>query len=433
MSSFLFGAGRAVITPEIGTHLYGYEPNVISTSVHDDLTATVLAVGSGKKEDTALLFSLTLGDIQTEFCDEMRAVVSKATGISKDNIIMAGTHTHSAPNVSGLEGWGGIDRPYIDSILLPAIQRAAKDALASMTEAEMGVAVGESKVGINRCQQQRDGVITLGQNPWGTFDPYMTVAVFRRKDDHTPILNLIHYGCHGTASGKNHEITRDWSGMMIDRMEQQTHTMTVFFNGAIGDVGPRLTNGLTVGDITFTEELGSVAAMDAMRIFKDVRTFCEPEVMLHKGTVHLPRQPYPTVDFLNREIADLEALPYLWPLDQLHLTHDKDVRDNLLAGITHPREDFTFEQTLVQIGPMVFIPFPFEPFSEIVLRLREYAPTPYTLSLSCCNGYNGYLPTESALCRGGYEIGVFRYALTDSLADNSDQHIIDENLRILNE
>ena len=34
------GVGRRVITPPVGSNLYGYRPDVISESVHDDLTAT---------------------------------------------------------------------------------------------------------------------------------------------------------------------------------------------------------------------------------------------------------------------------------------------------------------------------------------------------------------------------------------------------------
>jgi hypothetical protein len=92
-----------------------------------------------------------------------------------------------------------------------------------------------------------------------------------------------------------------------------------------------------------------------------------------------------------------------------------------------------FEQTIVSFGDVVFIPFPYEHFSEISLRLREYSPYPYTLTLSCTNGYNVYLPSEDQLCRGGYEVGCFMYGSIFPLADNTDNNIICENLRIIRE
>ena len=44
---------------------------------------------------------------------------------------------------------------------------------------------------------------------------------------------------------------------MIDRLEAATGTLTAFINGAEGDVGPRLTNGKTVGNISLVEEHGA--------------------------------------------------------------------------------------------------------------------------------------------------------------------------------
>ncbi len=71
---FFCGAAREIITPPVGTLLYGYAPDVVSESVHDDLTADALALSSEK--ETVLLISLTLGDIQTALCDEMRELAA---------------------------------------------------------------------------------------------------------------------------------------------------------------------------------------------------------------------------------------------------------------------------------------------------------------------------------------------------------------------
>ncbi len=426
---FLCGSSREIITPPLGTLLYGYTPDVVSDSVHDDLTATALAVGNG--EEKALLISLTLGDIQTALCDEMRRAAANSAGIDVSDVIITSTHTHCGPNTSGMEGWGDIDRSYVDGILLPAVCSIASEALKNMTDAVVGTACGRSEVGINRRQQLENGAIDFGQNPWGCFDPYMTVLSFRRADNGEGILNLVHYGCHGTACGKSTVITRDWSGMMLDRLEKLTGTMSVFFNGAIGDVGPRLTNGATVGDITYVEELGSVAAMDAMRIYREIRSFYAPEIKLHKGTVRLPYKKFPPLDAVRERLAAIKEPEKLVNIERLEYGYYKSVEELLSAGVKQPEGEFTYPQTILELGDTVFIPFPFEHFSEISMRLREYSGFRHTLTLSCADGYNGYLPVESELCRGGYEVGVFRFASAYSLADDTDQNIINENLRIL--
>ena len=179
-TKFYAGAARADITPAVGTLLYGYNPHQESTSIHDPLDVTALAVRQG--DDTAILMSVTVGDFQTELCREIRGEMSKASGVPANRIVVAATHTHSAPNVAGMEGWGGVDRPYVDSILLPAMVKAAKEAVENLQPAEYAVGTTESKVGINRREQFENGGIGLGQNPWGCYDPTMTCIAIRNAD-----------------------------------------------------------------------------------------------------------------------------------------------------------------------------------------------------------------------------------------------------------
>ena len=92
---------------------------------------------------------------------------------------------------------------------------------------------------------------------------------------------------------------------------------------------------------------------------------------------------------------------------------------------------FCYAQTLIFLGDILFIPHPFEVFSEICLRLRAYAPARYVLNLSNSNGYNAYMPTEDQIVRGGYEVGVFLNAEAYTLVNHADQIIINENLRVI--
>lgn len=427
---FLCGAAREIITPKVGTLLYGYRPDVVSESVHDDLTLSAIAVGS--ETYTAVLISADICSIQNELTDELRKAVAVMCGISERDVIVASTHTHCAPNLTGMSGWGEINRPYFDEVFLPAALQAAKRATAGMCEAEAGVAAGCSKTGINRREHTRSGDILLGQNPWGTIDPNMTVIRIRRADTKEGIVNLIHYGCHGTACGCSTVITRDWPGILVDSMERATGTLTVFFNGAIGDVGPRLSNGRTTGDISYVEEIGSYAAMDAVKIASSVKSYSPVSVSAFYGEVRLPYQAHPTLEEIRAQKAKVTNPESLINIDALRYKHLCDVEQILLAGDKAERPaELAFAQTVLAVGDIVFIPFPFEMFSEISLRMRAYSPFAHTLCLSCANGYNGYLPSQDQICRGGYEVGMFRYLSPYSLADNTDDNIINEYLKII--
>jgi len=88
-------------------------------------------------------------------------------------------------------------------------------------------------------------------------------------------------------------------------------------------------------------------------------------------------------------------------------------------------------QTLLRLGPVVLVPFPFEVSSEIGLRLRAYSPFAHTLLLSCTNGSNSYLPAQSQICRGGYEIESFLWFRPRQLPDDTDQRLIDQNICLI--
>ena len=431
MDIFLAGAAREDTTPPVGTLMYGYTPHQESTSIHDGLSVTALAVS--QHNQTALIITAEIGDIQTELTNKTAEAIAAECNIKKEHIIIASTHTHSAPNLSGTVGWGELNMEYYSSIFLPAILRASKKAIELLAPAEIAYGATHSEVGINRRQQYPDGSIGLGQNPHGCFDPNMTVISIRNSETKDGILNLIHYGCHGTSAGCHHEITRDWSGVMIDRIETETKTLTAFWNGAIGDVGPRLTNGATVGDIYFVEEHGGLAAADAMRAYKSKGGYHKGELKIMTDTVNLPYKEMPSLDWVEAKLASYTEPEKLINIQRLEYEHYKETAEFLRNGGKDAPEFFSYPQTVISIGDAVFIPFPFEIFSEISMRLREYSPYAYTLCLSCANGYNVYLPSEDQLCRGGYEVGCFMYGSLFPLADNTDQHIIDENMRIINE
>jgi hypothetical protein len=329
-----------------------------------------------------------------------------------------------------MEGWGEIDRPYYENILLPAALRAGVEAVRKLRDAQIAVGTTRSDVGINRREIRPDGSIALGQNPFGCYDPEMTVVTIRGTDGEG-VLNLIHYGCHGTASGLNREVTRDWSGVMIDRVEKETGVLTAFWNGAEGDVGPRLTNGATTGDLAYALELGGVAAADAMRAVRSRSGFHDGTLACFEGEVRLPYAPTPTPEEVQKTLDAIRDPDELINLERLTYDHYVQLHALLGSGVTEHPTHFSFPFCAVSLGDVLFVPTPYEIFSEITLRLRAYLPWRYTLCLSNTNGYAGYFPSQDQICRGGYEVDVFRTGSLYNLTDNADQHWIDEVRRIV--
>ncbi len=424
-NQLMVGVNRVDITPEIGAYLYGYNPDTISDSINDRLTATAIAFQYGST--CVLLISATVCLINTELSNNIRKQISKVSAIPETNIILSSTHTHSGPRTNGTTGWGDIDTEYCNKIFIPQIIKAAKGALNSLKPAKIGVGTTDSYVGINRRQYDADGIIKLGQNPWGIFDKTMTVLSIKGEDD-IPIANIIHYGAHCTAAGNNIEISRDWPGVMIDRLEKQSGAITAFFNGAEGDVGPRLTNGATVGNIDYVMELGAVAAQDALRAYKTIKEYKSVSIDCVAEIIKLPYEPRIPLAEAEERISLLTNITVnTGGLKHYYLS-------NVIASYKAGESEKThmeIPQSIIRIGEVVYIPFPFEMFSEMSIRLRHYSPYTHTLCLSNTNGSNGYLPSQDQICRGGYEIEVFMHQNVQQLTNDVDNHIINENLGIL--
>ena len=91
--SLQLGISRVDITPEIGGHLYGYNPNIFSDSINDNLEATAFSFRDGEKK--FVLINVTLCAVGKEIATDTRNAISEKTGIPFDNIIICATHTHS--------------------------------------------------------------------------------------------------------------------------------------------------------------------------------------------------------------------------------------------------------------------------------------------------------------------------------------------------
>lgn len=423
------GVGRADITPEVGAILHGYAPGRPAKSINDRLHFTCFAFGYGELRCLAASADLCL--LVEPIMGVIRKRMSEVTGVPVDNIIVCTTHTHSAPVTTDNHGYP-MDREYVFGTLPAKAEEAAVAALTGIQPAEMGIGTTLSDVGVNRREITRNGSVILGQNPCGSRDPVMTVISFRTHNGR-PIGNIIHYGAHNTASGMNPEITRDWCGVMKDRLEEEIGGLTAFFNGCEGDCGPRLTNGKTTGNLKLALELGGVAAADAVRACRSIREWrrdCELKVLARD--IELRYKPMPPLDDMKARLAGFKNPESLKGLNRTD--YESLVERIRIAESGEPvPSGMHLRQTAVSIGSLALLPIPFETFSGVTLRMSAHSRFAHTLSISLANGANGYFPSRDQICRGGYEIWMFSSVRLFPFRDDSEQTYIEYCLGILDE
>src|ERR1051325_3819322 len=96
-NSLLAGTGRRCITPppNIAHGGGGAQKREQAEGIDMDLWTTALALSDGAT--TAIIFDVDIQILTNERADQIRAAVSKATGLPISNIRACATHTHSGP------------------------------------------------------------------------------------------------------------------------------------------------------------------------------------------------------------------------------------------------------------------------------------------------------------------------------------------------
>lgn len=433
LKDFKVGMAKADVTPELDCLLYGYPWERFGKKVRDNLSVGAVAISQNGQ--AILLISAEVCAMDRDLCDIIRKKISEKTNVKWENILCAATHTHSGPVTRTSVGWGEANVDYVEQKLIPASIEAACKAVEDMKPAVMGIGITESKAGINRREvlpeESPEGKVILGQNPDGPYDPTMTVISFQTREGEN-IGSIVHFAAHPTATQWNFSITRDWPGVMVDKIEEITGAPCMFINGAEGDVGPRLQNRRTTADERYVKWLGDVAANDAEEAYRNIVSFEIPKMSVVNDHISLPYQEAPSLEELEQQMKEMESRNELAGTSLAQYAKLKKIKEYYDSGTEFPR-DLKIQQTIIALDNLAMVPLPFEAFCNIALSLKEKSPYQSTLLLGLTGGSYGYLPTEDQLPFGGYEVESFRAAagIALSFADNTDKIVVEQNVKLL--
>src|SRR5512140_2799356 len=119
------GFARVEITPPVDEH-----PEMMGVGAVLGRTALEIAqplhvrASYLEGEEAALLLSFDSCGLREDLADEVRAAAGKAVGLAPAQVITACTHTHSAPSVMPIIGWGEFHQPTAERLPKQAAQAA---------------------------------------------------------------------------------------------------------------------------------------------------------------------------------------------------------------------------------------------------------------------------------------------------------------------
>lgn len=415
-SLLLAGVARAVITPPIGIPMWGFAGRGPSTDIHDDLTATALVLGSADGSDRAprlVLVCCDLLSLDTPIIHRIRAAVRERTGAAEDAVIVASSHTHYGPATSrsGLtiaDPSNPMLQPYLDN-LVNTIAGTVAMAAGRMVPGTLSFGSGAVSIGINR-REHRNGVVVLGQNPDGPYDP--TVRVLRVDTaDGQPLAAVLNYACHPVSLGSAcTHITADFPGVARRVVEEDTGATCLFVQGAAGDVNPLLMGW----EWNHLSRLGLPLGAEAARVFWSAKPLSEPTtITTRRSVVQLPPLLPESEDAGIARITELEARQKVVDAENPESSEAYWVRfrlERLRTGLAVLRKEqeptpIPAELTAVGIGGEVgLVTAPGEIFTEIGRDIVDRSAFPRTLYAGYTDGTINYVPTRSAYPEGGYEV-----------------------------
>jgi hypothetical protein len=364
------------------------------------------------------------------------SLISDAVGISRDDIFVSYTHTHSGPLIHPLNVRAGMElvASYWETLYSQTVG-AARSAHLNMRPARIGAGYGSSAVAVNRRLPLPGGRIVVSQYPEGFTDPTVTVARIEGTDG-TPIAAVVGYACHPiTLAFQNRLLSPDFPGVVRSVVEDLTGATCLFIQGCAGDQMP--IEGLT-GDTRVHRRLGkrigAEAAQTYLRIDPEARRWVFDRVVESGAPLGLQRpEPGPApldgvrvatgaVTMPIRQLGDAKALradadAIRDELDQLRAASapDAQIADGMfrlkraeMRSAWLERFEGRREVDLVmhgiRVGPFSLVGFPGEPFASIGAAVRDGSPFPVTLMAGYTNGWSGYVPTDEAFKLGGYEV-----------------------------
>ncbi|MGI5818383.1 MAG: neutral/alkaline non-lysosomal ceramidase N-terminal domain-containing protein [Armatimonadota bacterium] len=407
------GVGRSDLTPRVGVEMAGFGAyiNRHSIGVRDRLWARAVAFEADGPP--AVIVSNDICVIYRETTERVCELVSQATGLPPERVMVHCTHTHSGPETGGLIGWGQPDQPYLE--LLPdRIAAAAIAAVEDLRPATLAHAeVVCEGIGVNREYDQRPSLEEALRDDWRPERPELTdttAHVLIARDSESRLIGFASsFGCHPVVCcAQTRWIHGDFCGVATNLIERENPgSIGLFLQGAQGDVNTC---------VVHEPEQESLLALDVIagryaRCVREGIAQAEPlevdRIDVVRREVQFSRREYSLEDF-RELLAEQEAIIHAPGASD----DDREMRLATVKAVAYRRFIAALEEgrpiarpTIIQglrIGPLGLYAAPFEIFQAIKNDVREAALAPIPLVLGVTNDSVGYAPDRTAAARGGY-------------------------------
>lgn len=404
------GCSKADITPGFPCFLRGYASRTeLTEQVEDPIEVGVIALEQGSTRQIILTVD-SLATAEAD-CQSIRREIEQRFDIAPQNVVIACSHSHFAPEMCGFTistgggmPWGNYPaderfRNFWMARVMPAIEQALNDLEAvELLQSDVQV----SCIAFNRrTVRKADGMVitnyTYPQDPenydFTPIDTTLNIWKFMRGTHVKAVL--ARYGCHAVTGGiNNNAVSADFPGAFRQAVLAKMGCPAFFMNGTAGDVVPIQRNGSS------RKEIGEVLA-NAVKLAE--RTFQKAPDFQLKSAVATVKVAAP--DLVGKSLEEVEKM-YKSALDSVQGKLEHDGNFYVTARLYNMFKKWQSSEgelplQVIQLGSKLLVCLPFDVLTDIGSRIVEVFPEVIVVSYS--GGDNGYISLPEDAPKGGYE------------------------------
>jgi len=405
--------------------------------VVDRLFAKALALEEGAMQVVLCLVDTCM--MPRDLIDRAKEEASGATGVPMDRMLVAATHTHSAPAAMGCLG-SRVDPGY--AAFLPSwIAAAMRGAVARLAPAQIGWAQADdwehtfNRRWVRRPDKQvadpfgeRNGRAHMhpghenaeAVGPSGPVDPELSVLAVRGLDG-KPLAVLANYSMHYYESPLlSSDYFGRYAGHLAASMGAEEGFVGIMSQGTSGDL-MWMDYGAPRRDIGYDDYAKELAERTAELVRGMTWRESAPLKMAERKLGLSYRAPSAErLAWARGMEAKLggklpQSLAEIYALEAIYL-HER------------PRTELVVQA--LRIGEMGITALPNEVFALTGLKLKRQSPFAATMNIELANGAEGYIPPPEQHKLGGYTTWPAR---TAGLETNAEPKITETALALLEE
>jgi hypothetical protein len=401
-SALHVGLASACITPKEPVWLYGYAGKSRYrpfAGILDDIHAKALAVqdADGQK---AVLITADLCVLRAPEESRFAARIMQRTGLSRSQILLAWSHTHSGPAIgsSDLNRYPMSDRDLrqtlaYSEILSERLAEVAARALADLAPAALSFGRGQvAFVKSRRVYDEQGKYQRMGPNPAQPVDRRVPVL---RIDAPGGRLRGLVFGCacHAVTLGMSStKLSGDYPGLAQQCLERSLPGVQAMFVAGCGaDANPDPRGGPQQEQTV--RQQGECLAAEVRRVAEGRMQTVRGPFQAQLARVDLPLQPAPSAEELRR----LAQGPFWQSLNAKRMLAAQERGEPLPGHYRAPLALWQFGKDLTVVGISGEVVSDYVPLIEKVLGQERLWIAGYT------NQVFGYLPSARIVAEGGYE------------------------------